>query len=53
MSVGVEVVECWDRRSGGARFYLVREEDTRIHVKMGGVLCEGVRVTWIIRRWVV
>ena len=25
MSVGVEVVECWDRRSGGARFYLVRE----------------------------
>ena len=28
MSVGVEVVECWDRRSDGARFYLVREEDT-------------------------
>ena len=26
MSVGVEVVECWDRRSDGARFYLVRED---------------------------
>ena len=25
----------------------------RIHVKVGGVLCEGVRVTSIIRRWVV